>query len=66
MVQGPLQKVEFSAEEERLRFLLELEFVQTLANPNYLHCTPPALSSLCVVPAYSPDPHYRTRTRHTQ
>lgn len=34
---GPLQKVEFSAEEERLRFLLELEFVQTLANPNYLH-----------------------------
>ncbi len=27
-----------SEEQQRLRFQVELEFVQCLANPNYLHC----------------------------
>lgn len=35
--QKALRKIEFNAEEERLRFLLELEFLQALSNPNYLH-----------------------------
>jgi hypothetical protein len=26
-------------EEKKTRFLMELEFVQCLANPQYLHCT---------------------------
>lgn len=25
-------------EQQRLRFQVELEFIQCLANPNYLHC----------------------------
>jgi hypothetical protein len=32
-----LQTIE-SEEQQRLRFQVELEFVQCLANPNYLHC----------------------------
>lgn len=32
-----LQAVE-SDDQQRLRFQVELEFVQCLANPNYLHC----------------------------
>lgn len=27
-----------SEDQQRLRFQVELEFVQCLANPNYLHC----------------------------
>jgi hypothetical protein len=27
-----------SEEQQKLRFQVELEFVQCLANPNYLHC----------------------------
>lgn len=30
---------EETEEEARQRFLLELEFVQCLANPTYIHCT---------------------------
>ena len=32
-----LQAIE-SEEQQRLRFQVELEFIQCLANPNYLHC----------------------------
>jgi hypothetical protein len=32
------RKFEETPEESKLRFLMELEFVQCLANPQYLHC----------------------------
>ena len=32
------KKYEETAEEQKTRFLMELEFVQCLANPQYLHC----------------------------
>lgn len=35
--------VEEADDAERTRFLLELEFVQCLANTNYLLCRPPYL-----------------------
>ncbi len=36
-----LERPRFSVEEDRRRFILELEFVQQLASPDYLHCNPP-------------------------
>lgn len=39
-----------SPEDEQTRFRVELEFVQCLANPLYLHClcpSPPPLHPLC-------------------
>lgn len=40
-------------EDAKLRFQVELEFVQALANPNYLNCSllpPPSLHSGITVP----------------
>jgi tRNA(Ile2) C34 agmatinyltransferase TiaS len=39
------KKYEETEEEKKTRFLVELEFVQCLANPQYLHCTFYTLSS---------------------
>lgn len=43
-----LQTIE-SEEQQRLRFQVELEFVQCLANPNYLHCK----CDMTLLPSYN-------------
>lgn len=39
-ITGPSSTVPPEEESERMRFQIELEFVQGLANPDYLHCKP--------------------------
>jgi hypothetical protein len=51
---GPPRSAEVLLPDDERRFTIELEFVQSLANPNYLHCKTLVPAAACIMSLLPP------------